>query len=263
MLNQRLSYAERGNHCTNPLAKKLFALIETKRSNLSFSADVTTASKLLEIADKVGPEICVLKTHIDILDDFSAELVEHLELLAKKHQFLIFEDRKFADIGNTVKLQYEGGVYRIADWADIINAHSLPGAGIVSGLAEIGMKKQRGLLLLAEMSSAENLFTPEYTQKTVQMAEAFGDFVMGFISQHKLSADPRWIYMTPGIQLSEGKDTLGQQYTTPRQAILENQSDIIIVGRGILSAADPAKEAAKYREAGWDAYMESLKVSSL
>ncbi len=256
---KRISYAERAALCTNRIAQRLFSLLTEKETNLALSADVTTCAALLELADKLGPEICILKTHVDILTDFTSELTKQLVSLAEKHHFLIFEDRKFADIGNTVKHQYQQGVYHIADWADIVNAHSLPGPGIISGLAEVGLPKQRGLLLLAEMSSAGNLITSDYVQKTLRMAEQFPEFVLGFIAQKKISADPWWLYMTPGVQLTEGKDTLGQQYVTPAKAIGENQSDIIIVGRGILQAKDPQSEAQKYRQAGWEAYCAGLK----
>jgi uridine monophosphate synthetase len=258
MTSQRLSYASRIAYCKNPVAKKLLALMEKKQSNLALSADVTSAAELLALADTLGPEICLLKTHIDIIDDFTPTLITELQKLSRQHDFLIFEDRKFADIGNTVKQQYQGGIYRIVDWADMINAHSLPGPGIVSGLAEIGAPKQRGLLLLAEMSSANNLVNSDYTQNTIRIAKEFPEFVFGFIAQQRLSTNPQWIYMTPGIQFIKGNDTLGQQYTTPTQAILKQNSDIIIVGRGILHASDPTTEATKYRIAGWEAYREGL-----
>ncbi len=251
---KRISFKERAQHCKNKLGKKLFQLLDQKKTNLALSADVTRSENLLELAHTLGPEICVLKTHIDIIEDFTPALIQQLNQLARKHDFLIFEDRKFADIGHTVKLQYEKGIYHIADWADIINAHSLPGPGIVSGLAEVGLSRNRGLLLLAEMSSANNLFEKNYTQKTLLMAEQFPEFVMGFIAQRKLSEHPGWIYMTPGIQFAEKGDGLMQQYITPQQAIGEHETDIIIVGRGIIKAKDPLSEAKKYRAAGWEAY---------
>jgi uridine monophosphate synthetase len=254
----RLTYAKRASYCKNALAKNLLLMMDKKKSNLALSADVTHCEDVLTLADKLGAEICVLKTHVDILEDFTPAFTLELRKLANKHHFLIFEDRKFADIGNTVRLQYEKGIYRIVDWADIVNAHTLPGPGIVSGLAEGGLKQNRGLLLLAEMSSANNLFTNDYAMQTLRMAEEFPEFVMGFISQRKLSNDPSWIYMTPGVQLKEGKDQLGQQYITPEIALVKHQTDIIIVGRGIIKAPDVLAEAKKYREAGWSAYEKQI-----
>ena len=254
---KRLHYQDRMTFCKNPLAKQLLHLISEKKSNLALSADVTRCAEIIELAEKIGPEICVLKTHVDILEDFTIDFIQELTNLAKKQQFLIFEDRKFADIGNTVKLQYAKGIYRIADWADMINAHSLPGPGMIAGLSEIGMSKQRGLLLLAEMSSAQNLFDSNYTQKTLAMAKQFAEFVIGFIAQRKLSTDPGWIYLTPGVQFSQHNDSYGQQYITPEQAIIQNETDIIIVGRGIISAKDPAMTAKQYRENAWQAYLRS------
>ena len=86
-------------------------------------------------------------------------------LVAKKSSCLIvfFFSRKFADIGNTVKHQYSSGVYHIADWAHVVNAHTVPGSGVVKGLREVGGPKNRACLLIGQMSSAGNLATGEYT----------------------------------------------------------------------------------------------------
>lgn len=104
-----LTYGDRAQlQTTHPLAAQLFRLMEEKKTNLCVSADVTGCEDLLQLADSLGPQMCVLKTHVDILQDFSPAFIQSLKDLAHKHNFLIFEDRKFADIGNTVKHQYEG-----------------------------------------------------------------------------------------------------------------------------------------------------------
>ena len=82
------------------LTTYLLSLISIKRSNLCLSADVHKSQELLTIAEEVGDSICVLKTHADIIDDFSANTIKRLQEIAERKHFLLFEDRKFGDIGS-------------------------------------------------------------------------------------------------------------------------------------------------------------------
>ena len=34
--------------------------------------------------------------------------------------------------------QYSGGIYKISEWADVVNAHTVPGPGVVQGLKQVG-----------------------------------------------------------------------------------------------------------------------------
>jgi uridine monophosphate synthetase len=344
-------FAERAKTATHPLSRYLFRLMDLKASNLCLSADVTTARELLTLADKVGPSIVVLKTHYDLISgwDYNPQTGTgpKLAALARKHGFLIFEDRKFVDIGKTVQMQFTAGTARIIEWAHITNANIDAGKDMVRALAEAAAKWKerinyevktsvtvgtpvsdqfdeaeereqtqqqddkgsivsittvtqsfepadsprlsktnaqgddlvfagieeapldRGLLLLAQMSTKGCLMTKDYTQACIDAARENKAFVMGYVAQETLNSAPDddFIHMTPGCKLpppgeeENGQlqgDGLGQQYNTPSKLINICGTDIVIVGRGIITAGDPPSEAERYRRKAWKAYLARL-----
>ncbi|KAI9893284.1 MAG: orotidine 5'-phosphate decarboxylase [Vezdaea aestivalis] len=131
------TYANRADHPDiHPLAHYLLHLMTVKKSNLCLSADVSTTAELLRLAEDLGDKICVLKTHADAIDDFSDRAYKRLIQVANRKKFLIFEDRKFGDIGSTVQRQYTSGPLQIAQWASLTNAHVFPGPAIISALKQ-------------------------------------------------------------------------------------------------------------------------------
>jgi uridine monophosphate synthetase len=358
---------------SHPLTEYLLRLMVLKQSNLCLSADVDDADYLLDLADALGPKIVVLKTHYDIIKGWKHDprtgMGARLGALARKHGFLIFEDRKFGDIGSTVQKQFVAGDAQIIEWAHIINVNMVPGPPIVHALSEaaaawrekknyevktdisVGTPRpesidpedsvftdvhsqtpktadsgdgsldtgrsssegrkasivsittvsqhfesasqsssrrayidedaelfpgieeaplERGLLILAQMSSAGNLMNKEYTQACVETARKNKGFVMGYIAQESLNtqAEDQFLTMTPGCQLppvGEDEDAKvkgdgkGQQYNTPKKLVGGLGCDIIIVGRGIIKAHDPAAEAERYRKKAWEAYEERIQ----
>ncbi|KAF3695071.1 Uridine 5'-monophosphate synthase [Channa argus] len=256
-----LSYADRAKLPNiHPLASKLLRIMDEKQSNLCLSADVISGEEVLQLADSLGPQICMLKTHVEFLKRCPVSFTQRLQALAEKHNFLIFDDHNFADTENTVKDHYEGGLYYISSWSHIVSAHAVP--GLVKGLSDVGKPLGRGCLLRAEMSTQGSLATGEYTKAVIKMAEEQSDFVIGFICGSKITERPEFIHMTPGVQMQAGGDALVQQYTTPEDVIHNKCSDVIIVGRGVLQAPDRLKAAESYRKSAWDAYTKRISQSA-
>ncbi|KAF2807007.1 orotidine 5'-phosphate decarboxylase [Mytilinidion resinicola] len=254
-----LSYSNRAAKHQHPVTKRFFETADAEKSNLIVSADLTTTAELLDCAYVLGPYIDVLKTHVDLLSDFEPKTVEGLKFFSKKHNFMIFEDQKFVDIGNTVQKQYHGGALRISEFADIVNVSIL-------AAEDLPYSNERAFIILADMTSKGSLATGTYTEKSVEFARKHSDCVIGFVAMKSLAdinaslpAIPNedFIIFTTGINWSSSGDKLGQQYKTPAQAV-QGDADFIISGRGIYAAVDRVETAKQHQKEGWDAYLDRL-----
>ncbi|QOW08966.1 orotate phosphoribosyltransferase [Kaistella flava (ex Peng et al. 2021)] len=247
---KRLSYEQKLDICDHSIAQKLLEIAIEKKSNLIVSADVTTTQELLALAEKVGPHIVALKTHIDILIDFDSDnTILPLKDLATKYNFLLMEDRKFADIGNTQELQFAYGTYKISNWADFVTAQ------VIAGYDSLDCFRNVGVVAIIGMSSKGTLTDADYREDATKIALSHPN-VFGGVAQNKVPNE--LLLFTPGINLADAGDGKGQQYNTPEHAFTQLETDFIIVGRGIYKSTDAEKSALTYKIAGWSAYEASL-----
>jgi uridine monophosphate synthetase len=251
----RSSYEQKLQQAQHSVSKKLLETALAKKSNLIASADVTTTQELLDLAEKVGPHVIALKTHIDIISDFEYEkTITPLKALAEKHQFLLMEDRKFADIGNTQELQFTSGVFKITDWADFVTSQ------VIGGFESLDCFKNVGVVAIVGMSSKGALTTASYREEALKVALSHPN-VIGGVSQNQIPED--LLLFTPGVNLADSGDGKGQQYNTPEHVFKMLHTDFIIVGRGIYKSEDPGTAAITYKNEGWNAYVNSLQKNEV
>jgi hypothetical protein len=56
-----ISFGQRARLHNNAVGAELLLLMERKQTNLCVAADLTTKQELLDLAEAVGPHICLLK----------------------------------------------------------------------------------------------------------------------------------------------------------------------------------------------------------
>ncbi|MBU8881653.1 orotidine-5'-phosphate decarboxylase [Kaistella sp. DKR-2] len=247
---KRLSYEQKLENADHSVSKKLLEISLEKKSNLIVSADVISTHELLELAEKVGPHIVALKTHIDIITDFDPDTtILPLKDLATKYNFLLMEDRKFADIGNTQELQFSYGIYKISNWADFVTSH------VIGGYDSLDCFLNVGVVAILGMSSKGTLTDKNYQEEALKVAQSHPN-VIGGVSQKQIPDE--LLLFTPGVNLADSGDGKGQQYNTPEHVFKNLRTDFMIVGRGIYKSDDAEKAALRYKIAGWNAYTNSL-----
>ena len=127
----KTKFADRINLTSNPVTKRLFEIMMSKQSNVCVAVDSDNSDQLLETVSTIAPHVAVIKLHQDIVKDWSQDTAAKLRSLADTRSFLLFEDRKYADSGNTVQLQAAETV----TWADLVTVHGVSGPGVIQAIA--------------------------------------------------------------------------------------------------------------------------------
>ena len=215
--------------------KSLKTIIKEKNTKICLAADVYKMDDLFNLINQVGHDICILKLHCDLIDNFYSNYNENIEILTelkKKYNFKIWEDRKLADIGSVMMRQ----ISILSKWVDIISIHPISG--------EKGIEKitNMEIILILEMSTEGHLMNEEYQKNVLKIAENNNN-VLGVVSQHKVS--DKLMHFVPGISLNDKKDNLGQTYSNP---LNKNFADVYVIGRGIYLSENPKQEVIKYKK---------------
>ena len=240
---------------------RIRTIMREKKTNLILSLDVQNQKDFFEILDKTADSIVMVKTHIDTISDFTPDIIPRLRRCASERNFLILEDRKFADIGNTARSQFTSGIYRTADWADGVTVHLISGESIIDALVPDN-GREVGLFLLARMSSAGNLITPAYTAAVLDTVKRRKKTVAGIIGHGKTAAEvaelrdslgPEPLILVPGVGFSRDTDNLGQTYI-PAAEPIRGGADCVIAGRAIYRNENVKGAAARLRAECWEEY---------
>ena len=218
----------------NNWSQKLNKIIEKKKTPICLSLDVPCISNFFYILEACKEYICMVKIHLDMMKDFNFGNKEYLLKICKENNIMIWEDRKFCDIGKTHESQLKN-----IDWVDFVSVNPTGGADSL-----VPFFDKVGIFLLAEMSSKGNIINNEYTLNVLNMAYNNKKYISGIIGQNIPKIFKYDILsITPGINLNNKGDNLGQKYRKPSE--LREMTDILVVGRQIYNSEDPKSECVK------------------
>ena len=216
---------------------------------LIVALDVPNALAGLAMAERIGDAASFYKIGLGMLTGGGLALANELK---QEHGKRIFLDMKFFDIGATV----EAAVRGIAQYdLDFLTVHGDP--QVVRAAAEGKRGKDLKILAVTVLTSLDradldaNLIKPgdihEITlERAARALEAGADGVIASPQEaamiRALPQAAGKLIVTPGVRPAGAASGDQKRIATPRQAIADGAS-YIVVGRPIWQAADPAAAA--------------------
>ena len=223
--------------------EKFRAIVNKKGSRLIFSADLSTANRLLNVVEQVGPYVCGVKLHLDVVSGWTEAHMGRLKYLAHTMMFVLISDDKYSDIGRIVLAKYENsswGASRLKP--DFVTVQAISGPSHIRVLKQIGV----GVIVVVTMSSKGSLTNDKYAKAALHLALV--EKCDGVVSQKRFEGCNIPVF-TPGIKLMDSNrktntDGMGQQYRDAASV----RTDFYIVGSGIYNSDNPRESARRLTE---------------
>ena len=205
-------------HPGNPLLPKL-------GNRVIWAADCGSMDEMLVKMTLYGPRIAIIKTHMDTFADFSPEKLDLFLRLKDKYGLLVWEDRKFADIGTVMSRQIKNSPFKYERWVDLFSLHAITGRESV----ECVFKENPSFrwILIGQLSSKGNLIDTAYTESVKNIYRAHEE-VVGMVCQDYLGQD--FVHIVPGVSGDNSGDMMGQSYSRPQDKVF---ADFLVAGRSI------------------------------
>ena len=227
--------------------------MNTNASKLIVALDVETAHKARELVSALSGIVGMFKIGSQLFTAAGPDLVREIVHSGER----VFLDLKFHDIPNTVGA---AGVEAARLGVSIFNIHAAGGSEMMQRTVEAvskcveaeGCTRPRIIAVTALTSANQtaltevgfNLDPAVLVRRLALLAEAAGmDGVVASPREVSLIRavvkKPGFIVVTPGVRPKGSAPADQSRIMTPREAIATG-ADYLVVGRPILSAADPA-----------------------
>lgn len=207
-----------------------------KKSKICFSCDLNKFDDVIKSCEEIGDNIGIVKLHVDMFPDFTHEKMYKLKQIALKKNFLLWEDRKFADIGRVMIRQLTNKTYSIFEWADIISIHGIVGEESIKNLNDLGIM----CFIVSELSTKNNLIDNKYTEKCLEIASNTNSIV-GCVCQSKIS--DKYLHIVPGISDTKLFDDMGQTYSKITD---KGFADFFVIGSALYKSEKPSEKIIQF-----------------
>jgi len=236
-----LSYSQRAELTNNITARKLFHIMSVKMTNLCLAIDSQDVDYLIKTADLYGYHICLLKTNFKAKSEHDVQKITKLNQIALQHNFLVFEEG-------------QPGTNNLSQWTNVflLNNQVDKPMALDEAVALMDIWKWQTCFLECD----EFTETEQSWQKKMRVAEVFSDSVIGFLSERKISTNPKFISMTK--VLSQGK-RIQSIYAEMESAMVNKNVDIIVFSDALLKAVDPLKRVVNFKIIAYNGYLKRMR----